>query len=68
MNDVTHGDASGEEADPRLIKGLAIAQYACQYMQTCRVFLEGKCQSIDRALHVFDEEEELLDISISKLG
>lgn len=67
LSDITLGDASEEESDPRLMRALVLGQYSCQYMQACRVFLDEKCNSVERALDVFEEEEELLDLQISKL-
>lgn len=65
--DILLGDFSDEDADQRLLKCLSLAQYSTQYLDSCTTFLEGRKKVISAALDSFEQEEELLDLHISKL-
>ena len=65
--DVAYGDVSQEEMDPKFDKILQISQYSVQYLLSCQQVLKHRQSLIKDALHVFETEEDELDIRLSKL-
>ena len=65
--DVAYGDVSQEEMDPKFEKILQISQYSVQYLLSCQQVLKHRQSLMKDALHVFETEEDALDIRLSKL-
>jgi hypothetical protein len=67
LDDVTTGDVSQEDVDPFLFKTLQLAQFGCQYLLSCRQVMKDREKVLKNALKAFEEEEELLDLKLTKL-
>jgi hypothetical protein len=55
------------DCDRLLLKALQLAQFSVQYILGSNKLLESKQKTIQKALKTFQEEEEVLDIKLSKL-
>lgn len=55
------------EVDPRLAQALKVAQLTAQYIVASNQLLQTKQEVIQKGIAAFDEEEERLDLELSKL-
>eukprot|EP00602_Paraphysomonas_sp_CaronLab_P000810 CAMPEP_0185028984 /NCGR_PEP_ID=MMETSP1103-20130426/15084_1 /TAXON_ID=36769 /ORGANISM="Paraphysomonas bandaiensis, Strain Caron Lab Isolate" /LENGTH=891 /DNA_ID=CAMNT_0027563583 /DNA_START=330 /DNA_END=3002 /DNA_ORIENTATION=+ len=67
LDDVATGDVSQEDVDPRFHHTVQLAQYATQYLLACQEMFIEKEKILNKALDCFVEEEEHIDVQISKL-
>lgn len=67
LDDVTHGDISQEESDPKLYAAIQLAQYASQYLLSCRKVMKDREQVLRSALDTFQEEDDVLELKLTKL-
>lgn len=67
LDDVTTGDISQEDVDPKLYKAIQLAQYTSQYLISSRKVMKDRESILKKALDSFEEEEEALDLKLSKL-
>lgn len=67
LDDVTNGDISQEESDPKLYAAMQLAQYASQYLLSCRKVMKDREQVLRSALDTFQEEDDVLELKLTKL-
>ena len=67
LDDVTNGDISQEESDPKLYAAMQLAQYATQYLLSCRKVMKDREQVLRSALDTFQEEDDVLELKLTKL-
>lgn len=54
------------DCDPRLLRALHMAQFTTQYLLSSKKLMDEKKKIIKQALYAFDEEEEVLDLKLTK--